>query len=152
MIYKIFVSVCLFTGIALSGLGLISLKRDVGWSRLFVDKHWAQVGIDNGNLLMFHARVSESIIPAKRWTLFRNVFGMLGFRTGSNGQWHWRSLTIPLWMVVVLLFIQPTMAFIRGPVIRRIRRRRNLCLHCGYDREGNESGVCPECGQTLIKE
>jgi hypothetical protein len=29
---------------------------------------------------------------------------------------------------------------------RAERGRRGLCVWCGYDLTGNESGVCPECG------
>ena len=36
-------------------------------------------------------------------------------------------------------------AFIRGPLRRRRRRKRGLCLSCGYNLTGNTSGVCPEC-------
>jgi hypothetical protein len=28
------------------------------------------------------------------------------------------------------------------------RRRKGLCLHCGYDLTANTSGVCPECGRA----
>ena len=30
--------------------------------------------------------------------------------------------------------------------LRRQRRAKGLCVHCGYDLTGNVSGVCPECG------
>jgi hypothetical protein len=29
---------------------------------------------------------------------------------------------------------------------RSLRRRRGLCVSCGYDLAGNVSGTCPECG------
>ena len=32
---------------------------------------------------------------------------------------------------------------------QRRRRRLGLCLKCGYDLTGNESGVCPECGSPI---
>ena len=32
------------------------------------------------------------------------------------------------------------------------RRRPGLCSTCGYDLTGNASGVCPECGTTVIRE
>ena len=31
----------------------------------------------------------------------------------------------------------------------RFRHRRGLCLACGYDLRGNESGNCPECGTEV---
>ncbi len=39
-------------------------------------------------------------------------------------------------------------AFIRGPLRRYRRRRRGECIGCGYNLTGNESGMCPECGET----
>jgi hypothetical protein len=32
----------------------------------------------------------------------------------------------------------------------RRRERLGLCVECGYDLRGNESGVCPECGRPTI--
>jgi hypothetical protein len=56
------------------------------------------------------------------------------------------SVGIPFWLLFVLLALYPTLAFIRGPLRRRRRRRKGLCVACGYDLTGNVSGVCPECG------
>ena len=46
----------------------------------------------------------------------------------------------------------PTIAlirYVRGPLRRYRRRRKGLCLKCGYDLTGNVSGVCPECGKAV---
>ena len=40
---------------------------------------------------------------------------------------------------------------IAGPLRRSHRRRLGLCINCGYDLTGNESGICPECG-TRVEE
>lgn len=56
------------------------------------------------------------------------------------------AVSVPLWMIAILLAIYPSIAFIRGPLRRRRRRQRGLCLNCAYDLTGNISGVCPECG------
>jgi RNA polymerase subunit RPABC4/transcription elongation factor Spt4 len=32
---------------------------------------------------------------------------------------------------------------------RRSRIRRGLCVQCGYDLTGNQSGICPECGRNI---
>jgi hypothetical protein len=52
------------------------------------------------------------------------------------------------WWVVLACGAYPCTAF----VIRRIRtarrRRRGLCVHCGYDQRGNPDEVCPECGRS----
>ena len=45
------------------------------------------------------------------------------------------------------LYLPPTLAFIRGPFRRWRRCRKGHCQSCGYDLQGNVSGVCPECGK-----
>ena len=55
---------------------------------------------------------------------------------------------VPLWLPTILLAACPTLAFIGGPFRRHRRRRRGECIGCGYDLTGNESGVCPECGEA----
>jgi len=52
---------------------------------------------------------------------------------------------VPL-ALAVLLGTYPALAFCRGPFRRWKRSRKGLCLKCGYDLTGNESGTCPECG------
>ena len=55
-------------------------------------------------------------------------------------------LDLPLWTVFVVTATYPTIAFIRGPLRRVRRRRKGLCIACGYDLTGNVTGVCSECG------
>jgi hypothetical protein len=50
----------------------------------------------------------------------------------------------------------PVIVMIGGVVLiyrKRIRRwrriRKNLCPTCGYDRRGNISDICPECGESV---
>ncbi|MCH8148546.1 MAG: hypothetical protein IH987_11215 [Planctomycetes bacterium] len=69
-------------------------------------------------------------------------------RTRSSNALHDRLILIWPMPVSVLVAIYPMFAFIRGPVRRWRRRRRSLCIRCGYNLEGNVSGVCPECGET----
>lgn len=58
-------------------------------------------------------------------------------------------LAFPLWVPLLLFATYPAIALIRGPLRRRARRRRNECVQCGYNMTGNESGVCPECGEAI---
>ena len=65
--------------------------------------------------------------------------------------WGYRMIhvRISLWLVAMLSGAYPAVAFVRGPLRRRRRRRRGLCVRCAYDLTGNKSGVCPECGQAV---
>ncbi len=55
----------------------------------------------------------------------------------------------PLWALITVAAVYPTVAFIRGPVRRWRRRKKGACLKCGYDLTGNVTGVCPECGTAI---
>jgi hypothetical protein len=56
-------------------------------------------------------------------------------------------LTFGLWAVLFLVY--PTVVFFRGPYRRHRRRKKGLCLNCGYSLTGNVSGVCPDCGEQI---
>ncbi len=58
-------------------------------------------------------------------------------------------LKVPVWLPLMLLSVYPIIAFVRGPLRRYRRRKRNQCDGCGYDLTGNESGRCPECGKAI---
>ncbi len=55
----------------------------------------------------------------------------------------------PIWVPIVVLATYPAIAFYRGPLRRYRRRRRGLCVKCGYDLTGNESGRCSECATEV---
>lgn len=59
------------------------------------------------------------------------------------------SVRYPSWLMFAVFATYPAITFIRGPLRRYRRRRRGLCLKCGYDLTGNVTGVCPECGTKV---
>lgn len=56
------------------------------------------------------------------------------------------TATCPVLFPPVVLLVYPVYMVLRGPILRRRRAKRGLCLECGYDLRGSESGVCSECG------
>lgn len=78
-----------------------------------------------------------------------NRFVGLGWRFSHVPSMSFYHLRIPMAWIVVTLFAYPTIAFIRGPLRRWRRRKRDWCLKCGYDLTGNETGVCSECGTKI---
>jgi hypothetical protein len=51
---------------------------------------------------------------------------------------HWAiPMAGSLWVFVVIF---------RPLFITWIRKRKGLCITCGYDSRGNQSNLCPECG------
>ena len=56
---------------------------------------------------------------------------------------------VPHYAVFVALIAYPVIALVGGPLRQWRRRRRGLCLKCGYNTTGNETGACPECGNTI---
>jgi len=65
---------------------------------------------------------------------------------GTYAYYQEREITVPLAVIGTLFAAYPAIAFIRGPLRRWRRRRRGMCIRCGYDLQGNVSGTCPECG------
>ena len=87
----------------------------------------------------------DAIPPAADKTVLVPLDQRLGIRTRCI-EWG-----VPLWVLFVLFVAYPVVAFIRGPVRRRILARRArlavCCRKCGYNLTGNVSGICPECGE-----
>ncbi len=63
-----------------------------------------------------------------------------------SSEWRWVHAIVPVWIVTGVLLFPSGLAYLRGPVRRGLRARRNHCVGCGYSLAGNLSGVCPECG------
>lgn len=59
-----------------------------------------------------------------------------------------KSYTLPIWIPLSLLTVPTLFLFIRD----RRRIPPGHCTNCGYDLTGNVSGVCPECGNRIVRE
>ena len=77
------------------------------------------------------------------WHFAWNPLAKAGVRWGFE-------MLVPFWFLSMLFAVYPSFAIIRSPYRRRhLRRKKGLCLKCGYNLTGNVSGVCPECGERI---
>lgn len=141
---------------AFSRFGPVSLARRP-------EKFWA---------ILHLTKTSHLVFRSSRWQLYlsyrfeldpprsirRLDYGLAGIRVlvDNLNQGALRldrtahiRLTTPVWAVVGILMSFPFWTLLRGPVRRLFRRWRGRCLRCGYDLRGNESGICPECGEEV---
>lgn len=116
----------------------------VGWTEGYVAIVYAEVAPPaDGTELHFNqglARIWNSA-ASKPHTCF-------GSKPVTN-LWQYSWLAFPVWIPLASFAAYPTFAFVRGPLRRWRRRRKDSCVRCGYDLQGNESGVCPECGTEV---
>ena len=58
----------------------------------------------------------------------------------------------PSWMATILLGCYPALVFVKRRRLRsaKHRRKRGLCVTCGYDLRGSP-GRCPECGNEKAR-
>ena len=107
------------------------------------ESHWV-LFIHGGGLNIEYGPTTWLTSPTQYFAHFAG-WGYAHHSTANQG---YRGLLIPHWGLLLLFATYPTLAFIRGPLRRWRRKKRGLCLKCGYDLTGNESGVCPECGEA----
>ncbi len=55
---------------------------------------------------------------------------------------------IPI-LLALLFSLYPAVLFIRGPLRRYRRRKKGLCVKCGYSLRGLPEPRCPECGGRI---
>ena len=93
----------------------------------------------------------ESILPFKDGPNRQHTLAGIHWSAWKWPTLHCFSVAVPLWMLATIFATYPTIAFIRGPLRRHRRRKRGLCIHCGYDLRGTTGGVCSECGVEVVK-
>ncbi|MFI5381460.1 MAG: formylglycine-generating enzyme family protein [Tepidisphaerales bacterium] len=92
--------------------------------------------------------MASAFAPVPRWR--QGGFNLKGDRGQSpRNRWWYRSVVVPHWALFLLLAWAPALC-LRQRWIRRQRRKRGLCLNCGYDVRASGE-VCSECGNSLRK-
>ncbi len=145
MIRKIFIVV----------LALLALGTCLAWvcqpdSLALVDLQETEAGrLESHWVVFLHpGGLNISYGPYTWWThprqYFRRFAGF-GYAHHTTTNQEYRELKTPYWALLLLFITCPTIAFIRGPLRRHRRRKRGLCLTCGYDLRASPDR-CPECG------
>ena len=157
----------------LDNMGYVAQKRRDGWkfswshrasdARLLVCRIYLQdgrslLGVDA--YLHVEAGWPLRSLSGERIVPFESA---RGWKNGQVLKYEFRSAavspTTPLivrplrpqpfgFLVNSLLYAAALWLLVCGPreVRRRLRKRRGLCVRCGYDLRGNFSAGCPECG------
>ena len=94
--------------------------------------------------LFFVGRYYKLILPTKGYLNVPNT-PPGNYVVSRSLDLHWYAMLA----FGVLCGLYPSFVFVRGPLRRWWRRRKGLCIKCGYNLTGNESGVCPECGTEI---
>ena len=62
-----------------------------------------------------------------------------------------QNISFPGRPIVLLIAVILGYLLAHPHLVRYQRRKRGLCVKCGYDLTGNKSGTCPECGYRSIR-
>lgn len=108
--------------------------------------------------VLYFDRADARHVPGLRKLNTNLYYGFRGWETtwwpdGSLAYWasssepgaRNRGFRLPLWMPLAISLVYP-LWHLTPWHRRRIRRKHNQCVACGYSLTGNTSGVCPECG------
>jgi hypothetical protein len=71
---------------------------------------------------------------------------------GTFGLSSCTDISAPYWFAVITSGVLPA-SWAIGKLRKNERNRRartGLCVACGYNLDGNISGVCPECGTAVV--
>jgi hypothetical protein len=148
MIRKAAIIVLTLAAVGVAGLMLLSGRDGLAWER----GAWGL--LPRTSVVMWPGALVVSYThetPPKYRDPVLLRFGQFYLRDTVDLQWiyHTIEIGIPPWSFLVLFGVYPTIAFIHPRLRRWRRRRKGLCVKCGYDLTGNESGVCSECGTEV---
>ena len=119
-----------------------------GWAATDGDE--TSIVLQDGYCTVYVQRqVQQPMRPWKRsygkhWLAFEAGVRPTIHQGGFHRYWgFYGTLFVPF----LFFAAYPTLAFIRGPLRRHRRRKRGLCVRCGYNLTGLPEPRCPECGE-----
>ena len=99
------------------------------------------------------------LVPPRGWFTSGSIWNRAGFdlfnevTLVNHDRWrHW-GVVMPDWLLILVLSVVPGTWVMGWPKRRRValRRKRGLCLTCGYDLRAHQAGQrCPECGAVFV--
>lgn len=107
--------------------------------------------------MMYYGTNSTQTNPQCSAVMFKPGIKVLGFHSLEVFQWsvkvryeastHTHLVIVPLYIPFLIAVILPAVSIVKS---LRKRKSGNQCPYCDYDLTGNQSGICPECGQQII--
>lgn len=89
-------------------------------------------------------------LPARQFSFFSFHYSANHALTGNPNSPRMHIVAFPASTSVFIASAYPLFFLIRGPLRRLRRRRRGLCIKCGYNLTGAPQPRCPECGTNII--
>lgn len=145
-------------GCVIIGLGLISqFTGPIRWNLAGSPeggRPFTVLTIEDWSAVLRHFEDAPGGLTARQWRVpgvcRGNVVCLnLKSMTGAGSVIMITSVHVRLWAPALLLLLYPTFTIIRSSARRNRRRRKGLCINCGYNLTGNLTGVCPECGRQI---
>jgi hypothetical protein len=142
---------------------LVRVALATSWALSKFRYHYVTVNLSNGALVSFQAsggvisgswidaaasrageiRVYHGMSPATLLLMPVTFWTAHGFSRSFHA--HSAAVYFPHWIALTLAIMPVAVPFCVRQFRRHRRRRRRLCIQCGYDLRG-VPGRCPECG------
>ncbi len=174
MMRRLTLMAILFSGLVVSALCVVGRWQTVGWNFQTADAGYGlffhrpgmqfhQFSVSDGPIAregsvnvwrMGVGYAAYAVHDFGKFTLIGPSFEMGGYRVIGDEEGNarkclrYRMLVLPPWLLFALLVVSPAALLARGPLRRYRRRKRGLCLRCGYNLTGLPEPRCPECGAS----